>query len=130
MEFGVYEGGGDLMATVTAHRAHLMGLYAVVGMEFEEACDANDLERIREVRAVGDEQLGWGQLNYDPPRTITVKLSASLRERLLSRAHQVGHDYMADLHRDRARGIRVDRERERKARSMLALCEHNRKATN
>ncbi len=86
MESGVYEGGGDLMATVTAHRAHFVGLYAVVGMEYEEARDANDRERIRELRAVGDEQLGWGQLNYDPPRTITVKLRLPSRKASQSRA--------------------------------------------
>ena len=116
------------MATITANREHLHGLAAVVELEFEAACEATDRDRLRELLSVANEQLRWGQ--DEPMRKITVELSPSLRARLLSLAQQVGHKRLAENHRDRARGVRVDRRREREALSMLALYEHNQRAAS
>ena len=116
------------MARLAAQREHLEGLYAVVEMEFETAKEAADEARLRELLAVANEQLRWGREDPPPP-TITLTLSDSLRARLMSLALRVGNERLADAHHDRAQGARVDRRRERVARSMVAFHEHNQSAS-
>lgn len=88
------------MATITVHSVQVHGLHYTLDREFESACEAEDLPRLRQLIALGD-QVGWETSAYTGG---DARLPDPLLERLVALAWEMGNSQLADLHFHRARG--------------------------
>jgi len=112
------------MATITIHPGHVEGLRYLVECEFESVCEASDVDRVRDVLALGD-QLGWKQ---GEPAPSEVRLPETLLDKLVEYGWEAGNEGMAAVycHRAHGTGLLDPESMEREARSMLVFAEHHR----
>ncbi len=117
------------MATITVQPEHLEGFRALVAMEFESACEGQEVDRLRELIAVGDELGCWDHASHKPTWNIGSEMSDELRDRLIGLAGQVAQERLGDFHFDRARGQIPNERLEREAHAMLAISDSDGRVT-
>ncbi len=119
------------MPTITVHPEALDGPRALARIEFEQACEAQDVARLRELLELED-RIAWdpdgeGAEDWDHPKEARV--SGELLDKLVRTAWELGNEKVASHYSCRADASRTLPEgyperNEREARAMLAFHEH------